>query len=320
METGTNAEAEAAAHTAEHLFIRSLQDLGVDLTVHVVEQEGLRGKVKLKASRLDWKALVDSMEAANRMIAADLPVKELSFSSVEEARRTFPRLRTREERLEGKVRVVQIGEYDAATCAHSHARSTATASLFVVEDFRSLAGSSYEFSFVTGREAMRLVGSTILSEVEAARHLHCRHNFIAEASARAEAELSSLKGVVGELTSRVFRSLHPSSSIGGTEIYAYDLGPVAGKVLLFEVGRAITSGRNLFVLGYSEKGTPFVLIARSPGVNLDCGKLLSDVLEEQGGKGGGEPNFAMGGGPGVRIKEVVERMVDLARPRLLENT
>jgi alanyl-tRNA synthetase len=95
---------------------------------------------------------------------------------------------------------------------------------------------------------------------------------------------------------------------------------VAGKVLLSEVGRATTSGRNLFVLGYREEGTPFVLMARSPDVNLDCRGLLSEVLAEQGGKGGGEPNFAMGGGPGVRTKEAVERMVDLARLRLLENT
>src|SRR5271157_837842 len=102
METGAGAEAEAAAHTAEHLFIRSLQDLGVDLTVHVVEQEGFRGMVKLKASRLDWKALVDSMEATNGLIAADIAVKELSFPSVEDARRVFPRLRTREERLQGE--------------------------------------------------------------------------------------------------------------------------------------------------------------------------------------------------------------------------
>ena len=320
MKAGTNAEAEAAAHTAEHLFIRSLQDLGVDLTVHVVEQEGFRGKVKLRASRLDWKALVDSMEATNRIIAADLPVKVLSFSSVEEARRAFPRLRTREERLQGKVRVVQIGEYDVASCAHSHAMSTGRASLFVIEDFHSLTGSSYEFSFVTGPEALRLVGSTLLDEVEAARHLHCRHSLIAGAAARAEDEILSLKEVVGDLTSRLFRSLRPSVSTGGTETYAYDLGAVAGKVLLSEVGRAIASGRNLFVLGYMEAGMPFVLVARSPDVKLDCRRLLSDALAEQGGKGGGEPNFAIGGGPKIRTGEAIARLVDQARLELLKNT
>ena len=320
MKVGMKADAEAAAHTAEHLFIRSLQDLGVDLTVHVVEQEGFRGKVNLRASRLDWKAIVDSMEAANMMITADIPVKELSFSSVEEARRAFPRLRTREERLQEEVRVVQIGEYDVATCAHRHARSTGGASLFIVEDFHSLAGSSYEFSFVTGPEAIRLVGTMLLSEVEAARHLHCRHDLIAEASARAEADISRLKGDVGDLTSWLFRSLRPSSSIGETETYAYDLGPAAGKVLLSEVGRATTSGRNLFVLGYREDENTFVLLARSPEVNLDCSRLLSEVLAEKGGKGGGKPNFAMGGGPRIRTGEAVERLVDRARSRLLENT
>jgi len=118
------AKAEAAVHTAEHLFIRSLQNLGLDLTVHVVEQEGFQGKVKLTASSLDWKVIVDAMEATNRMIAASLPVEELHYASTEEAKREFPALRTREERLQGEVRVVRIGKYDVATCAYSHAADT----------------------------------------------------------------------------------------------------------------------------------------------------------------------------------------------------
>jgi alanyl-tRNA synthetase len=320
MESGKLVEAEAAAHTAEHLFIRSLQDLGVDLTVHLVEQDGLRGKVKLKASRLDWKLMVGAMEATNRVIAADVPVTELSFPSVEEAKRAFPRLRAREERLQGDVRVIQIGDYDFATCAHSHARTSGGASLFFVDDFHSLAGSSYEFSFSTGRDAFMEVGVLMLEEVEAARHLHSRHGHVAEAAARAESDVSGLKGVVGDLTSRLFRSLRPSTSIPGIDTYAYDLGPAAGKVLLSEVGRAVASGRNLFVLGYREEGASFVLMASSQGVDVDCREVLSGVLSEQGGKGGGKVNFAMGGGPKVHAEKAIKKMVDVARRKLLENT
>jgi alanyl-tRNA synthetase len=316
MEAAAKAEAEAAAHTAEHLFIRSLQDLGIDLTVHVVEQEGFRGKVKLKASHLDWKSLIDAMESTNRMIAADLPVSEHHFPSVDDARKAFPRLRAREERLQGEVRVVQIGDFDFATCAHSHARSTGAASLFVVEDFHSLAGSSSEFYFATGPEALELVGETMLKEVEAERHLHSRHHALAEASARAEAEISDLKGVIGSLTSRLFRSLRPSTSIAGIDTYAYDLGPVAAKVLLSEVGKATASGRILFLLGYVQAGVPSILVASSPDVDLDCRKLLTEVLAAYGSRGGGEPRFAMGGGPGVDTAKAVERLVDQARARL----
>jgi alanyl-tRNA synthetase len=312
-------EAEAAGHTAEHLFIRRLQNAGVELSVHSVQQEGFRGKIKLNASRLDWKTVVGAMEETNLRIAAGMQVVEVSFPSLEEARRELPGLRAREERLRGSVRVVLIGDYDAATCAHSHAKSTAEAALFAIEDFHSLTGDSYEISFVTGREAFRRLGAMTLDLVEAARHLHGRHDGIAEASARLEAEAYELKRSLGELTSTLFRELTPSFVVGETQAYVRDLGAVSGKVLLSEVGSATVSGRRLFILGYREEGSPSILIARSPEVNLDCAEALSRVLAEQGGKGGGKKNFAMGGGPTIEVGRAIERLARDARRRLGEN-
>jgi alanyl-tRNA synthetase len=216
------------------------------------------------------------------------------------------------------VRVVLIGDYDAATCAHAHAKSTKEAALFAVEDLHSLSGHSYEIAFVTGPEAIRYLGAMTLDRAEAARHLHARHDDLAEASAKSESEISELKRTVRELTSKLFEGLAPSNEVEGTQIYARCLGRVSEKTLLSEVGRATGSGKRLYIIGYEEGGSRMVVVARSPVVNLDCAELLSQVLGEMGGKGGGRRNFAIGGGGGVEPARAVERIALAARRQMGE--
>ncbi|HVP23406.1 MAG TPA: DHHA1 domain-containing protein [Conexivisphaerales archaeon] len=312
-------EAEAAAHTAEHIFIRSLQNAKVELTVHMVEQDGFRGRIKLSARNLDWGKVASAMESTNLQIAAGLPVKETSYPSVEAARRDHPLLRTREERLNGEVRVIEIGDFDVASCAHSHAGSSRDALLFAVTDFHSAAGDSYEVSFLTGPEAIAHFAKLTLERVEVGRLLRSRHDDIVEASARVEAEVSSLKGSLGSLTARLVSELTPAFVEGGVELFAAELGPVASHVLLSEVGGAVKSGRKVFILGYADDGSPSVLLARSPGLDFDCARLLGGKLAELGGRGGGKPEFAMGGGPGIAPGLVVRDLEATVRGILAKN-
>jgi alanyl-tRNA synthetase len=320
METEHKERAEAAAHTAEHLFIRGLQNLGIELTVHVVEQEGFRGKVRLKADHLGWEEVVGSMVSTNSRIQEDLPVSEHSLESLARARAKFPGLRTRDERLSGSIRVVQIGEYDTATCAHTHAKSTREAGIFVVEDFHSISGSSYEIAFVTGAPAFELLGKRTLAAVEAARRLRGRHDSIAESATRAGAELSEFKEAVDELTRRLVAGLRPVESVAEIDVYSSDLGPVAAKPLLSEVGMGISEEKRVYLLGYSQAGVPSILLACSQGIALDCSRMLSEALLPWGGKGGGAANFAMGGGPSIKPMEVIDGLLDAVRTRLRENT
>ena len=43
------------------------------------------------------------------------------------------------------------------------------------------------------------------------------------------------------------------------------------------------------------KGQPTLVIAQTPGLPLNCGALLRDVLGEFGGRGGGSADMAQGG-------------------------
>jgi alanyl-tRNA synthetase len=312
--------AEAAAHTAEHLFIRSLQTLGVDLTVHVVEQSGWSGKVKLRASRLDWGLVTSAMASTNRAIAADLPVQELTFPSVSEAVEKFPKLRAREDRLGRTVTVIAIGDFDWATCAHSHAGSTGEASLFLVTDLHSLTGGSFEVSFACGEEALDGVGALVRDRARAADILNAKKGEVSQAAVRVTAAFEDAKKAVRGLTSKLVRGLPSDRTVTGARFFSADLGDVASKVLLSEVGLAIQNPRTAYVISYRQEGVPFVLVARSADLAFDCAEMVRRTLACLGGKGGGEPAFAMGGGPGVDAVAAASELAKEVRARLRENT
>jgi alanyl-tRNA synthetase len=56
------------------------------------------------------------------------------------------------------------------------------------------------------------------------------------------------------------------------------------------------------------EGNAVFVFARSADVDIHMGKLLSDAAKPLGGKGGGRPDFAQGGGP-EEVLQAAEGMV-----------
>ena len=50
--------------------------------------------------------------------------------------------------------------------------------------------------------------------------------------------------------------------------------------------------------------------AHSQDVSLNMGALLSGVAKPLGGKGGGRPDFAQGGGPAAVLEAAAKRLIE----------
>ena len=57
------------------------------------------------------------------------------------------------------------------------------------------------------------------------------------------------------------------------------------------------------------EGAVFVF-ARSQDVGLQMGRLFTDVARPLGGKGGGRPDFAQGGGPEAMLDAAVKKLFE----------
>ncbi len=68
-------------------------------------------------------------------------------------------------------------------------------------------------------------------------------------------------------------------------------------------GRLAKEEATVAVLGTSEG---HLVIARSADLDLDAATLLTQIMQQHGGRGGGRPAYAQGSVPAPRITEAVE--------------
>jgi alanyl-tRNA synthetase len=142
-------------HTAEHIFARALQNLGVDLHVIKVDTEnGAVGNAIFNEKigpELLWKA----EREVNAVVSKGWEVSEEACSSLDEAKAKYPKLRMREERLEGKetFRLVMIGDYDYSMCKNRHVGNTSQIRLFTLKNV-SYPESHTKIEFLAAEDAV----------------------------------------------------------------------------------------------------------------------------------------------------------------------
>ncbi|MCJ2540121.1 MAG: DHHA1 domain-containing protein, partial [Candidatus Thermoplasmatota archaeon] len=114
---------------------------------------------------------------------------------------------------------------------------------------------------------------------------------------RAEKQVQDLTRQLGELKSRTGEEVAPDVRL------VTDLSAVSMGDLINMARQAIVSPGTVVVMASTMGG---MVVARSRDVDLDCRKLLTVALEAAGGRGGGKPDFAQGGGDGDRMTDAIE--------------
>lgn len=118
-------EIDTRMHTAEHLLNRTMvKFIGSDrcFSAHI---EKKKSKCDYYLDKDPGEDKIKKVEdKVNEVIKEDLPVKE-EYISLEEAKQKFDLSRVPESTLgQEKIRIIQIGDYDAATCNGPHVNST----------------------------------------------------------------------------------------------------------------------------------------------------------------------------------------------------
>lgn len=151
----------AILHTTEHVFARSLQELGLDIHVRKADtaRENNVGEVFIKEI-IPIDKLLEAERGTNGRITEGLDVSESVFPGLDAARGAFPKLRFNEDRLPdieksgNEIRVVRIGDFDFSACKQAHAANTGEATVFIITDVSYLKGET-KITFEVGNEALK---------------------------------------------------------------------------------------------------------------------------------------------------------------------
>ncbi|MEP7272818.1 MAG: DHHA1 domain-containing protein, partial [Acidobacteriota bacterium] len=207
------------------------------------------------------------------------------------------------------VRVVEIADFDFSPCGGTHAKRTGEVGLIAVRGW-ARAKRMVRVEFVCGGRALRdyrLANATANSvarrfsvgrdEADASVTRLLEDHKIAtrrlreltEVAARAEAaELIEAEGVTAGIT--VVERIFDDRSLDELKLLAH---------------RLVEHARIVALLGTRDGDMARLVFARSADLELDVGKLMRSACEAIGGRGGGKPDFAQGGGPATSQLEAV---------------
>lgn len=302
------------AHTAEHAFIGSLQQLlGQTLRVRKVEHKGdATSTAFIIISQLDLDIVLRAESQVNSLIAEGRKVTTKTFASLEEAKKHIPNLRANEERISGEVRVVEIEGHDVAACAMEHAGNLKECDFFLVTRV-SKSGSEYEVDFAVGQQAKETAVLLSAKLLKVCGELGANINTVENTAKKLKQEYEGNRGKLRMLSREKLAAIQPESN-GRLALFRGVFSSLADDQLQEFAGEKIAGANDVVVL-VANVGleNASIVFARSEKLTeIDCNKLFKEAAGADG-RGGGKLHFVTG----VVKKEAAGRVVDIISKKVL---
>jgi alanyl-tRNA synthetase len=234
-------------------------------------------------------------QEANRVVWEDRPVA-IRFASADEASSLGLR---KESKREGTLRLIDVEGFDLSACGGTHVARTGEIGIIVVSAAERFKGGS-RITFLGGGRALH--GFRALRDVVATttRIASATAAELPAAFERLQGEgkdlRRQLKDFQGRLATHEADTLADAAEpVGTLKLVAATLPGWDVNAIKTIASRIVEHPGHLAVL-LSEPGPASIVIARSADLAVDSGAVLKALVAKHGGKGGGRPELAQGGG------------------------
>jgi alanyl-tRNA synthetase len=308
-----------ANHSATHLLHLALKQV---LGAHVAQKGSLVAPDRLRFDFAHFSPMTDEQKRAVEDLVnaeirrnADSIVEELALEQARErgAVAMFG------EKYGETVRVVRIGAESLEFCGGTHVRRAGDIGQFKIVSEAGIAQGVRRIEAVTGAGALDYTRRLEGELSRAGAQLKVAPLEVTGRIERLQADVKKLEREIAALKSKL-------ASGGGARDLLADVLEVAGvKVLatttevddaktLRETGDTLRDrlGSGVVVLaGVSEDKVSLVaMVSKDLTDRLHAGKILQEVAAELGGRGGGRPDMAQGGGKDpTRVPQALEKAV-----------
>jgi alanyl-tRNA synthetase len=230
---------------------------------------------------------------ANRIVWEDRPVS-VRFVSDEDAAALPLR---KEPKRTGKLRIVEVTEFDLSACGGTHVSRTGAIGLIAVSGTEKYKGGM-RVEFVCGGRALRVFDTFRDTLIGCVRHLSVLPAELPDAIARLQSDAKDLQRTMRTLQERlagfeaqalVSRAIPAGEWRWVVETATWDAAGLKALAV-----SATTAPRLVAVLFNPSGG--LVVVARSADVGLDSSAAVKELIARFGGRGGGRPELAQAGG------------------------
>ena len=238
---------------------------------------------------------------ANDIVWADRPVA-IRYADAAEA----ARLPLRKESVrEGVLRLIDVEGYDISACGGTHVSRTGAIGVIAVASWEKFRGGS-RIEFVCGGRALAAFRSLRDATAASVRLLSVLPSEMPGAIERTQADAKEakrrIKDLQAQLAAHEAEALAASEAESRTVIRALDGWD---QNSLKSIAMAICERPGFMAVLIGSAPPLPIVIARGGGSAHDSAALLTKLVEKFGGKGGGRPDLAQGGGLQGDPQEIV---------------
>lgn len=232
-------------------------------------------------------------DEANRIVWADRPVA-IRFATAEEA----AKMPLRKESIRtGPLRLIEVEDFDLSACGGTHVARTGAIGVIAIGGWEKFRGGS-RVEFLCGGRALERFRLWRDSLAATQKFLSVAPDEMAAAIERMQAEgktqQRTLRGFQEKLATHEARALMAKAGEQAVLVAALDGWDAPG---LKAIAAAATAENPKAVVALFTTTTPaLVVIARGSAAGVDAGAALKALVAQFGGKGGGKPDLAQGGG------------------------
>jgi alanyl-tRNA synthetase len=242
---------------------------------------------------------------ANLIVWEDRPVT-IRFTDASEAARLGVR---KETKREGTIRLIDVEGFDLSACGGTHVSRTGAIGVIAVSATERFRGGS-RITFQCGGRALngfRQLRDAVAGSVKALSVLPAD---LPAAVERVQAEAKELRRQLRDYQARLANQeadalIASADDTGSVKLVAASL-PGWDAAGLKTIAARITQTPGYIAVLVSEPPPAAIVVARAAGLPQDSGALLRHLLGVHGGKGGGRPELAQGGGVMAPAPEVLE--------------
>ncbi len=318
----SNRMAIARNHTATHILDKALRDV---LGSHVAQAGSLVEADRLRFDFSHFEAMTSEQikeveSIVNRKIleSMDVTVRELP---IDEAKK-LGAIALFGEKYGDVVRVVSVGDYSVEFCGGTHLKNSAQCGLFKIISESGVAAGTRRIEAITGQGVLDYIAEkdALIARTGAA----LKTNLLHEIDKKAETvmnESREFEKKINMLNEKIAAAKANNLMAGVKHIGDINLltaqvdGMDAGEMKAMADKIKVEVENSVAVMGANTDGKiTFVAMASKEAVKMGvhCGRIIKEITAIAGGRGGGKPDMAQGGGQDAsKIDDALARVDEI---------